>query len=207
MNAVEMHHSLQEKLIAFGYKAERIDSYLAQKLLNEALFMFIERYVPLLKENEIARKKLHPLINNAELTPAVHSSTNNISTYGVTITLPSDFHKTLNEYITTSTDTVDVKPIDYDEYNSNRLNPWRKPYSNLVWRLDLNIAGREHELIPDSTITIVKYRIRYIRKPLTIDISTNNTCDLRVEDHEEVVNLAISIIVGGKSNDTKSKNE
>jgi len=204
MTAVEMHHSLQEKLLSFGYPSERLDSYFIEKLLNEALFVFIERYIPLLKENEIARKKLHPLIYNVEITPASNTSSN-ISSNSVTVTLPSDFYKTLNEYITTNTGVVDVKPIDYDEYNLNRLNPFKKPYTDLVWRLELNMAAREHELIPDVSTTIIKYRLRYIRKPIAISIESNNTCDLRVEDHEEVVNLALSIISGSKINNKKNE--
>ena len=207
MTAAEMHHSVKSKLAVYGYTDDKVNSYFIQKLLNEAQYAFIERYTPLLKENEIARKKLHPLISNAELTPAAHSTSKNITTTGRTVTLPSNFYKCLNEYITTSTDVVDVKPIDYDEYNSNRLNPFKKPYSNLVWRLDMNIDGREHELIPSSDVTIVKYRLRYIKLPTEIDIIGNvitnpngNTGDLRVEDHEEIVNMAIGILIGNKSN-------
>lgn len=204
MTAVEMHHSLQEKLLSFGYPAERLDSYFIGKLLNEALFVFIERYLPILKENEIARKKLHPLISNAEITPAVHADSN-IDVNSITVTLPSDFYKSLNEYITTNSGVIDVKPIDYDEYNLNRLNPFKKPYGDLVWRLELNITAREHELIPDSGTTIVKYRLRYIRKPIEISIDSNNTCDLRVEDHEEIVNLALGIVAGNKTNNKKDE--
>jgi hypothetical protein len=199
MTTVEMHHSIISKLSTINYPAETIDSYRAEKLLNEAQYLFIERYVPLLKESEVARKKLHPLIKNSELTPAAHSATVNMSDYGVTVTLPSDYHKALNEYITTSSDVVDVKPIDYDEYNSNRDNPFKKPYSRLVWRLELNVSAREHELIPDSTTGIVKYRLRYIKVPTVLSIISNNTSDLRVEDHEEIVNLAIGIIVRSKN--------
>jgi len=192
-----MHHSLNSKLSAIGYPVEQIDSYRAQKLLNEAQYLFIERYVPLLKSNEIARKKLHPLIYNAELTPAAWASSN-ISANGRTITLPTDFYKALNEYVTTSGDAVDVKPIDYDEYNTNRDNPFKKPYAGLVWRLEMNIAAREHELITNGSVGIVKYRLRYIKLPTEISIDSNTTSELRTEDHEEIVNLAVSILAGAK---------
>lgn len=199
-----MHHSLQEKLFSFGYPAEKLDSYFIAKLLNEALFVFIERYLPLLKTNEIAKKKLHPLINNVEITPLQHQDYN-ISNNSVSVQLPDDFYKSLNEYITTNSGVVDVKPIDYDEYNLNRLNPFKKPYSDLVWRVDLNITTREHELISSSDVPILKYRLRYIRKPIAIDIESNNICDLREEDHEEIVNLAIGIVAGNKTKDNKNE--
>jgi len=201
-----MHHSFQSKLKLVGFPSEQVDSYTVEKLLNEAQYLFIERYVPLLKINEVARKKLHPLFSNSELSPAVNDSSN-ISTNGRTVALPADYHKSLNEYITTATGTVDVKPIDYDEYNTNRNNPFKKPYADLVWRLELNVSAREHELITDGVVVIVKYRLRYIKKPTVLNISTNNTSDLRVEDHEEIVNLALSILVGAKRNESTNKDK
>lgn len=203
MNAVEMQHYFQAKLRPFG--AEMIyNTYQIQSFLNEAQKAFIDRYIKLLKIDDLAKKKIQPLIDNYSLAPSANAS-DNISSNAQFVTLPTDIYKTLNEFVTTSGDDVKVKPVSYDEYNINIDNPHKKPDSSLVWRLDYGDESVRHELITDGTVTPVLYKLRYIKYPTDIDIYSNNTSDLNSSDHFEIVNIAVSLAVPSPREDTGSK--
>jgi hypothetical protein len=106
---------------------------------------------------------------------------------------------------------VDVVPKTHDEYNTQSKNPFRKPDSSIVWRLDYNSQGSVDgnvELI--SSYDISKYRVRYISYPepivltnlstgsfgegLSIDgVTTYQTCKLDESIHREILDIAIGL--------------
>lgn len=55
-------------------------------------------------------------------------------------------------------------------------------------------AGRV-ELI--SSCTIVDYRMRYVKQPTPVSITTNTTFELSEHTHSEIVDLAVSIALEG----------
>ena len=191
MTAVEMQHSFTSKLQGLGYDPLYFESYRIQRLLNEAQNIFIDKYAPLFDTSELIRKKLNLLVKQASVVPSANASSN--LTYGQFITLPSDFRYALMEYALTSSTVLKIKPIKYDEYLIDKDNPFKKPDSTLVWRLDYG-TSLQHELITDGTVTLTYYKARYIATPTDIDLSTGTACTLPAKDHEEIVNIALSLI-------------
>ena len=108
---------------------------------------------------------------------------------------------------------AEVEPVTYDEFTSNIKNPFKKPYKDLVWRLDYskvspNTGKKRHELVTDGTYNILSYRMRYIRKPKPIivsdlaalpnpktieGISAVTECELDSSLHREIISEAVSL--------------
>ena len=101
---------------------------------------------------------------------------------------------------------IKVKPITHDEYNLNVENPFRRPYSELIWRLDYYstqtaIPQLRHELIDDSGYTILRYRIRYLKKPIDIIVDTQTplnmvNCELISTMHDEIIIRTVEMATG-----------
>lgn len=70
------------------------------------------------------------------------------------------------------------------------VDPFNQPDNNEIVRI---MANGKVELIADSTITINKYLLRYLRKPVEMNINTSTTCELSEHTHNEVLNIAIDI--------------
>jgi hypothetical protein len=71
---------------------------------------------------------------------------------------------------------VPVMEISHVEFNQLIIDPFNKPKASKdagVFRL--RFEGNLHELITDGTFNITSYRVRYIKKPTPIDLSTNLT--------------------------------
>ena len=90
-----------------------------------------------------------------------------------------------------------VLPITHDEYTINIDNVYKKPYRDLVWRMDFgDTDGRKkHELIFGSGITILSYRLRYLRAPSAINIVNGTDCELNSILHDEVVDRAVAYAI------------
>jgi len=187
MNAIEMQHSFDRK------SGLGLDTYTVQKLLNQAQDLFIDRYIQDYDISEHARKKLITLVKNYSATPDATGATN-ISVNAVFVDLPSDLRRPLQEHVVDSSTIIKVKPIKYDEYNINKDDPFKKPDSDLVWRLDYGDTSLRHELITDGVVSIDTYKLRYIKNPTDIDIFANTSCILNTTDHEEIIDIAVSLI-------------
>jgi len=192
MNAVEMQHSLESKIRGLNIEEIFFDTYRSQKLLNEAQDKFVDKYAPLYDTSEEARKKLDVLVKHAAPTISAAGASNLINGYFVT--LPTDTRWILMELATTSTAVLKVKPIKYDSYLIEKDNPFKKPDSSLVWRIDYGAGSLQHELITDGVVTLTEYKIRYISNPSAIDLFANTSCSLLAKDHEEIVNIALSLL-------------
>jgi hypothetical protein len=128
--------------------------------------------------------------------------------------LPDTFWLTLKEECTITytnscntsvTERIPVKPIKEDYYNANIKNPFKKPYEELIWRIDRergNIAQgisltnrKRHELVLFTGATISDYRVSYYRRPKTIDLSNNNDfCEFDPMHHEKIADIAVELM-------------
>ena len=101
-----------------------------------------------------------------------------------------------------------VKPVKHDEYLANINNPYKQPYKDLVWRMDISrythpvgeVAGtsKRTELILPDGYDIYTYRIRYLATPPSIVVdefdATNQVhCILDETLHREIVDEAVII--------------
>ena len=55
--------------------------------------------------------------------------------------------------------------------------------------------GDSVELITDGNYDVTKYYIRYLRQPVEVVLETPISCDLPVHTHEEIVKLAVSMVL------------
>lgn len=133
--------------------------------------------------------------------------------------IPDDVFLIVNEsskIISTDCDNnlaVNVKPVTYDEFDTQYLNPFKKPGRLVTWRVDMSKQDDKQvvELISPYNITAtIEYRIRYLKYPnpiilddlttiypseeLTIDgISAKTECELHPEIHPEILDRAIEL--------------
>lgn len=98
-----------------------------------------------------------------------------------------------------------VKPIKEDYYNANVKNPYKKPYEELIWRIDREretIAdqigtnnNKQHELVLFDGASLVKYRISYYRIPKDIIPPADGAsfCEFDYIQHEKIADLAVEL--------------
>lgn len=99
-----------------------------------------------------------------------------------------------------------VKPVTHDEYNLNINNPFKRPYEGMLWRLDFHNSPvspfkKRHEIINPTDDIILRYRLRYLKEPVTIVVDnmtpTNQVnCELIASLHDEIIGRAVQRATG-----------
>jgi len=205
-----------------GYKPSEIEKFAT--IAQEALVL--DRYNPSNKsregfeETEKRVQDLGELVTIKKITPSATSSLNFPN--GVFCTLPNTqlvdptdfsdvFWLPILEYvITKSSDScknnqrVQVKDIKHVELEQLLLDPFNRP--SIEWVFRVRVTGLKHELITDGTFTVKEYHVRYIRKPIPIDLQsnlTNQVSELSDHVHQELLEKTIMMIY--KSNDEQQK--
>jgi hypothetical protein len=205
-----------------GYKPTELEKFAT--IAQEALVL--ERYTPNNKyregfeETEKRVQDLGELVTIKQITPATTSSLNLPN--GVFCTLPNTqladptdfsdvFWLPILEYvITKSTDScknnkrVQIKDIKHLELEQLLQDPFNRP--SIEWVFRLRVDNLRHELITDGTFEVKSYYVRYIRKPLPIDLQTNLTEQVsELSDHVHQELLEKTILMVYKSNDEQQK--
>ena len=172
--------------------------------LSEGLRKFVNLWYLKFEYDEAARKRLNSLVNNAILTADYGGSFPKSLVYE----LPENCKYVVQERCTinlldchnapTIKEGVKIKPIKLDYYNFHVNNPFKKPYNNLVWRMD--IGSKRHTLIYGAdTINITNYYITYIKNPNPITLLTGTpettTCEISEEFHEEILDKAVETAI------------
>jgi hypothetical protein len=91
---------------------------------------------------------------------------------------------------------IPVKPVDSVYFNKQSKNPYKKPSTSLIWRMD---AGEfEHELIAHDDVTIANYSYTYIKTPVRIDLHAASpvSCEIGEIWHDEIVDRAVEYALG-----------
>jgi hypothetical protein len=142
---------------------------------------------------------------------------------GIFLDLPDGFLYAVEEAVTLGIDSDDdgvidgainakeswVKPVRHDEYLANINNPFKQPYKDLLWRMDISrvthaegtsvdATPKRTEMIHPDGYAIQKYRIRYLSLPPDIVVDefddTNQVhCILDQTLHREIVDEAVVI--------------
>lgn len=147
---------------------------------------------------------------NNDLEEAKYSSIANSKS----VVIPKNSLFILNEQLlVTDTNnknkTLIVVPINGDAYSRLLSKPFKRPLKNQAWRLDVNMESTEDEqyadLIPTAGTTIKGYKIRYVKKPTPIILTTledgitidgefeEMTCKLNPILHQEVLQRAVEL--------------
>lgn len=225
MTANEMKYAWRLKFEAmFELSAPAYDDRQVSFLLSNAqIRIFKQRYNPLgnkyqkgFEFDEQRRRDLGQFIKSASISDGNISQSadqTGIHPNGVFYDLPSDFLFNIEENVILSGTSaeIDVLPVKHDYYRANIVNPYKKPYSNLVWRMDISrydhgedggdsFTGRTPkriELITDGT-AISDYRTRYIIVPpdIVVDsVTPGNQRHCILDDiiHDDIIDEAVQI--------------
>jgi len=185
-------------------------------ILNRAQRRVYAKYREQFDKDEKVRKILSPLLVRASLvesdiTPSIDNTYTHLN--GWFYALPEQAAYLVEEYVTfveevgpppVISDPVIVYPITYDYYTKNYKNRYKKPYSELVWRLD---AGYDQvnelyyvEIITDGVNPINDYSVTYLKYPEDIIVdsigATESPCEIIDQGfQDEIIAEAIKIIV------------
>lgn len=207
----------------FEYGAPAYDDKQISNFLTRAQLRVFKRYYSPFKNkfregfesSEFKSKGLAQLIRSASLGAGIteSSSQTGVHPQGTFYDLPSDYQFTVEEAVELDGDEVGVKAITHDFYTKNVDNPYKKPYSDLVWRMDfsredhgedsVDFTGRTAkrvELIVEnkSTNPVTGYRLRYLCTPPDIvcdELITINQrhCILDEVLQDEIVDEAVKM--------------
>lgn len=140
------------------------------------------------------------------------------------LTMPDDILVILNEEIlSSSSGTLQVKPLSYKEYERLMSRPYKYPPKGQAWRLDVGVAPVSGAYTESETKRIIEiitrissnmsYYLRYVKKPDPIilpdvqgdtDVSHENelpvngsivpvTCKLPSHLHQQILNRAVML--------------
>lgn len=209
--------TIQEVHTEFKFRMDKFDSLNYPNFLPEEIDLILnqaqDRYVkqrygitnPKRQSFEETQKRtedLKQLVVNAVLAPAA-TAADNITTNAVFVTLPTDHWFIIQERCQISYDDckeepvltyVKVKPIQHNEFDEAIINSFRKPDKTKVLRL---MEDGRVELIHGDNITIISYRLRYLKEPVRVDINNNITFELSEHTHTEIIDEAVKIALEG----------
>jgi len=194
-------------LSAPTWEDDEISSFLT--IAQKKLF---EKYYELFETDEKARKVLNYLVVSTDIPRAtgVYTSQTGVYPNGEFWALPTDLAYSLKEEVTININTCEdlslipadwlrvyTKPINLDYYSKNVSNPFKKPYSGMVWRVDAsNLEGPKlHMLITGGTYKVQTYHITYLSYPVDISIIGGVTATLDNVVHQDIVDAAVMLAV------------
>lgn len=172
------------------------------------------------EDSERNRRALNELVKDYKTTDVVTSSRGLVSDSKFFL-IPSDVMFTVAETATLSSSishlngkVVVVKPITYDEFMVSYRNPFRKPNSNKVWKVDVSKENSSKTVELVSKENLSQYNVRYVKYPspiiisdlvtdsqigglnLTINGATSvATSELNSYLHREILNRAVELAV------------
>lgn len=94
---------------------------------------------------------------------------------------------------------LQIRELSHEQWAQMQFNPFQKPSEDKAIRLKAGISTTSknyHEVIFAPTLTPVVYRLRYIKRPAPIDLTTNLTdqlCELAEHTHREILEETIKI--------------
>jgi len=203
--------------------APSIDDYELSVYLTKAQLEIIKNYYnPLgnkykkgFENSEKRRVDLKELVVNYNSTNII-SSNQGLSLDSKFFVIPDDVFLIIYETANITTGDcfidkqVNVVPKTHDEFNIQIDNPFKQPFKNKIWRLDISKINNNKVVELISPYTISEYQLRYIKYPnpiiltdltvtfpndgLSIDGSTNSqTCELDESIHREILDRAIEL--------------
>lgn len=205
MTINEMHLQFKfglDKLDALNYPnflPEEIDL-----LLNQAQDRIVKQRYGLnnvkrtsFEETQKRTEDLKNIVRTIVLTPQAYSATTNIDVNARFFLLQPDHWFIIQERVVLQyncgsliTSRVKVKPISHVEFDTVITDAFKRPDNTKVLRL---MDDSKVELIFASGTTIIEYRLRYLKRPVRVSITTITNCELSDHLHQEIVDEGINI--------------
>jgi hypothetical protein len=188
-------------------------------IINRAQRRVFRDYSRLFDSNEKIKRVLAPLVNSGSLDEsdivlATHTDITNYPHSTSTLTgtfyaLPATIGRVVEEQVilkavigSALTQPVLVLPITYDYYMKNYKNRYKKPCTDLVWRMDAKLEDGKPcvELIYPITHTVDDYVISYLKYPTDMEVNVGTpgsqvSCDIiDTSFQDEIIGEAVKII-------------
>lgn len=196
MTALEMQESFQRKFVEMS-RPTIFKSYDISAFLEESQQVFVREMAKIYETDESARTYLYPITIVWEYdipTKALPPTHKN----GIKIEIPSDYYVSAKEQVESSSGTfIRIKPQKHDYYTINIDNPFKQPYDELYWRLDVGMSSdgnKYHEIITDGSL-FAKYHLTYLRNPTEINVHNQTDCELHYFSHPLIVDGAITLAI------------
>ena len=197
IQSLQNDHNLTDPIPSFD-----IDYY-----LTEGQRRVYEKYYELFETDEKARKVLNNLVVSVDLPRTEVVSKTGTYPNGEFWRLPALLAYTLKEEATINLNACEeltiipgdflrvyTKPINLDYYSKNISNPFKKPYSGMVWRLDVsNLDAKLHMLVTGGAYRVQTYHLTYLSYPPGISITAGVDSVLNEIVHQDIVHEAVKI--------------
>jgi hypothetical protein len=209
--------TISEMHTQFKVLVDKVDSFNSANLLPEEIDMFLQngyeefietRMSGLNTHNkgfEETQKRMDDLKGLiSPFSSTTFNQTQDSLKNGYFVTLPVDYRHSVLEALDVECiipnggvgdRQIEVIPITHGKFNRLLQNPFTKPDKYKAYRISY---GNTHELILDATLTPTNYVMRYIRKPITIDLAQikggvdgTGSIDLDESTHREIVSNAV----------------
>lgn len=205
--------TIQEVHQEFKFRLDKMDSFnypnlLPEEidlLLNNAQDVFVKQRYGItntkkqgLEDTQKRTEDLKSLVRNAVLVPIANSS-ENIDDNAQFVILPQDHWFIIEERCKITytncnnelvSDRVYTKDINHDEFNDVISNPFQKPNLEKCVRL---MENGKVEILHSPLATLNEYHLRYIKKPVRVDLTSSTTFELSEHTHTEIVSIAVDI--------------
>lgn len=191
MTQREMNESFLAQIHNFDVDSEyQFQTHEVNIFLTKAYREVVNELYKEFEKSERIRKVLNPLVKSAQIGSFI-ASTTYLNAYTVNLaSLDPEVLYVLTEEVTTTAATkVPVKVITLDSYTANKDNPFKKPYKELVWRLDIGGGSLTHYLI--STYTPTRYYITYLQQPEEVDVTSTTSLKINKDVHKDIVDRAV----------------
>lgn len=220
-----------DKLFEYGapaYDDKQVSDILTKaqmRVFKRFYHPFKNRYKEGFERSEYKSRGLSEFLRTAHLGGEISVSSNqeDAHTNGTLYDLPENYLFAVSESATVDNKEVLVRSVTHDSLTINDHNPYKKPYSEVIWRLDYSredhgedggdsFTGKTPkrlELIVEDKVTkpVTAYSVRYVCMPPPIVCDTYTPANQRhsILDpifHDEIVDEAVKIAMASTSPET-----
>lgn len=215
-NEFEIGYNAIASMSSPGLDSYEISVFLTKaqlELVKDYYNTFGNKYQDGFEASEKRRQDLKELVKDYK-TAVKLPKIDEISTNSQFFEIPANVFLPIYESVNFSNPTcpadynVNVYVKTHDEYNIQISNPFKRPDSTTIWRLDSSNHGTKNIVELINPRSIGQYNLRYIKYPspiiiedlinvepgLSIDgISVKTECELREEVHREIIDRAIEL--------------
>lgn len=195
MGVYNKHFKFLQRLQQYLGQSPVIQSQDIEYFLNRGQDLWVDTVYEKFNGKEELRRRLNSIIVVTNLT----ASTGVTGVHGGEIwEFPDDAKYILEEFVkfsSTGDEQVPVKPMGFGSKQIN--NPFKRPSSKLVWRIDEGRNGVKDkvELIKGNSLPITNYIIIYVKVPDRINIHLTPQEDTDISEYweDEIVELAVKV--------------
>ena len=206
-----MHESFLAQIHNFDVDSEyEFQTHEVNIFMTKAYRQVVDDIYSQFEKTEKARKLLKNLVYVTQVTGAsIVATSDYYNGYDVTLTgvNPAILYMLSEEAILTSRATTPVRiiPVTLDAYATNTDNPFKKPYKDLVWRLD--VSNGVEQVILIASEKVIQYNLTYLRQPEEVDVTLTTSLAINSEAHNEIVNKAVQLALQAKQINNTLKNK